>query len=90
MTTLPPPKTIYFSSDTLEKKVYDIVESFKDYIPITNDRYRLAYCLFKYLKGEGDIPFLSVKNNKLKLNGISEVELANKLEAELRKITNLS
>lgn len=86
MTTLPPPKTKEFPQDSLEKKVYNLVESFKDYIPITNDRYRLAFSLFKYLKGEGDEPLIAVKSNKLKLVDISETELAIKLAEELNKL----
>jgi hypothetical protein len=86
MTTLPPPKVKEFFSDTLEKKVYNLVENFKDFIPITNERYRLAFSLLKYLNGEGDEPLISVKTNKLKLTGITESELANKLEQELNKI----
>lgn len=86
MTTLPPPKTKEFSPETVEKKVYNLVEQFKEQIPITNDRYRLAFSLFKYLKGEGDEPIVSVKKNKLKLNGITENDLAKKLEDELKKI----
>lgn len=86
MATLPPPKTMEFSPDTLEKKVYNLVENFIDFIPITNDRYRLAFSLLKYLNGEGDEPLISVKTNKLKLTGITESELAKKLEEELSKI----
>ncbi|MCX7610116.1 MAG: hypothetical protein N2043_00830 [Ignavibacterium sp.] len=86
MTTLPPPKTKEFPQDSLEKKVYNLVESFKDYIPITNDRYRLAFSLFKYLKGEGDEPLIAVKSNKLKLVNISETELAIKLAEALNKL----
>ena len=45
MTSLPPAPTKGFSEDTLEKKVYTIVESFKENIPIVNDRNRLGYSL---------------------------------------------
>jgi hypothetical protein len=86
MTTLPPPKTMEFSQDTIEKKVYNLVENFKEFIPVTNDRYRLAFSLLKYLKGEGDDPLISVKSNKLKLTGITESDLAKKIEVELDKI----
>ncbi len=86
MTTLPPPITKEFSPKTIEKKVYNLVENFKEFIPTTNDRYRLAFSLLKYLKGEGDEPLISVKSNKLKLNGITESDLAKKIEEELNKI----
>lgn len=86
MTTLPPPKTMEFPQETIEKKVYNLVENLKEFIPVTNDRYRLAFSLLKYLKGEGDEPLISVKSNKLKLTGITESDLAKKIEEELNKI----
>ncbi len=86
MTTLPPPKVRQFPDDSLEKRVYNLVESLKDYLPIMNDRNRLAFSLYKYLKGEGDEPFITVKNNKLKIVGMSEEQLAQKIEEELKKI----
>lgn len=86
MTTLPAAKTKEFAPDTLEKKVYTLVENFKEYIPITNDRYRLAFSLIKYIKGEGDEPLISVKSNKLKLKNITESDLAKKIENEIIKI----
>ena len=52
MTTLTPPGTIEFPQSSLEKKVYNIVENFNEHIPITNDKNRLGYCLFKFMKGE--------------------------------------
>lgn len=86
MTTLPPPKVKQFPEDSLEKKVYNMIESFKENLPIMNDRNRLAFSLFKYLKGEGDAPFIAVKTNKLKIVGLSEEELAKRIDDELKKI----
>lgn len=86
MTTLPPPKVKQFPEDSLEKKVYNIIESFKDNLPIMNDRNRLAFSLFKYLKGEGDAPLMTVKTNKLKIVGLTEEELAKRIDEELKKI----
>lgn len=86
MTTLPPPKVKQFPDDSLEKKVYNIVDSFKEYLPVMNDRNRLAFSLFKYLKGEGDAPLMAVKTNKLKIVGLTEEELALKIEEEIKKI----
>lgn len=86
MTTLPPPNMKPAPSDSIERKVYDIVEKFKDNIPVTNDRYRLAYNLIKYLQGEADIPKILVKSTKIELVNISEVELALKLNEELNKL----
>ena len=34
------------------KKIYSMVEEFKEVIPITNERYRLAYCVNKFFNGE--------------------------------------
>lgn len=86
MTTLPPPKVKKAPEDSLESKVYSMVESFKEYIPITNDRNRLSYCLIKYLNGEGDAPKITLKTSKINFENISRDELAKKLDEELTKI----
>lgn len=86
MTTLPPPATNFFPEDSLEKKVYNIVEKYAANIPIANDRNRLGFNLYRYLTGEGDPPDVSVKNSKLKLEGISEKELAEKLTDDIKGI----
>ena len=87
MTTLPPPGTIEFPETSLEKKVYNIVEHFADYIPVTNDKNRLSYCLFKFKKGEGDPPKIALRSAKIKVVGISIDELAKKIDAELENIS---
>ena len=43
MTTLPPPKVKMASEDSLESKVYSMIENYKEYIPIPADRNRLSY-----------------------------------------------
>lgn len=86
MTTLPPPKIKEFPADSLEKKVYGIVESFAEFIPIPNDRNRLGYCLFKYMNGEGDEPKVALKAAKINVEGLDIAELAKKIDAELKKI----
>lgn len=86
MTSLPPAPTKEFSEDTLEKKVYAIVESFKENIPIVNDRNRLGYSLYKFMTGEGDPPEVSVRNAKLKLESISEKDLAKQIDEKLKTI----
>ncbi len=86
MTTLPPPKVKKAPEDSLESKVYTMVETFKEYIPTPNDRNRLSYCLFKYLNGEGDAPKILLKTSKINYEGISKEELAKKLDEELTKI----
>jgi hypothetical protein len=87
MTTLTPPGTIEFPDTSLEKKVYNIVEQFSEHIPITNDKNRLGYCLFKFMKGEGDSPKVALRSAKIKVVGISIDELAEKMDAELKKIS---
>ena len=86
MSTLPPPKVKKAPEDSLESKVYSMVETFKEYIPTPNDRNRLSYCLFKYLNGEGDAPKILLKTSKINYEGISKEELAKKLDEELLKI----
>lgn len=87
MSTLTPPGTIEFPQTSLEKKVYSIVESFSENIPITNDKNRLGYCLFKYMNKEGDPPAIALRSAKIKVIGISIDELAQKIDAELKKIS---
>lgn len=83
MTTLPPPAVKLFAENSLEKKVYNLVEKFSDNIPFANDRNRLGYCLFKYMKGEGDNPEILVNSTKIKITGITKEDLAKKLNEEL-------
>ena len=87
MATLPSPKTKEFSQSSIEKKVYKIVELFSEHLPVTNDRNRLAFGLYKFLSGEGDPPEVLVRSSKLKLKGITYDELAKKISEELKKIT---
>ena len=86
MGTLQPPKTKLFPDSSIEKKVYNIVLSFNEFLPIANDRNRLGFGLYKYMTGEGDPPEVLVKTSKLKLNGITPNELVKKITAELERI----
>ena len=86
MGTLPPPKTKNFPDDSLEKKVYNLVEQFDEFIPIMNDRNRLGFSLYKYLKGEGDDPATLIQSTKIKIEGISKDELARKINSEIEKL----
>lgn len=88
MTTKAPSAIKLFPEDSLEKKVYSMVENFKDNIPEPNERNRLAFALLGYLKGEGDEPLTTVKGNKLNLRNITKEELADKLKIELEKLKN--
>ena len=64
---------------SIEKQVYSITEGLKEYIHLPNDRNRLAYCLYKYVKGEGDSPEILVKSTKIKFTGITGKQLISKL-----------
>ena len=86
MGTLPPPATKSFPDDSVEKKVYDIVEKFSDFLPVMNDRNRLGFSLYKYVKGEGDSPEILVNSLKIKVDGLSLEELAAKINSELEKL----
>lgn len=86
MTTLAAPETREFPKDSIEKQVYGITEELKEYIPIENDRNRLGYCLYKYATGEGDKPEILIKSTKIKVAGITDEELAKKIENLLERI----
>jgi hypothetical protein len=83
MTTLPPPATKFFPEDSIEKQCYNIAESMRHYIPGANERNRLGFNLYRFVKGEGDKPEIIVRNAKLKVEGISLDELAQKLNEAL-------
>jgi hypothetical protein len=87
MATLPPPATNYFPENSIEKQCYNIAELFKENIPIMNDRNRLGFNLYRFVKGEGDAPEILVKSTKIKIVEISKEELAKKISEELKKIT---
>ncbi len=84
MTTLPPPGVIPAKEDSIEKKAYTIADAFKEYMPVTNDRNRLGFMIYKYLTGQGDAPQIMVPSGKFTLKGISEKEMIKLLEKELR------
>ncbi|MEW6508730.1 MAG: hypothetical protein AB1432_13400 [Bacteroidota bacterium] len=86
MTSLAAPLTKHYPDDSLEKKAYDIAEKFKDNLPIVNDRNRLGFNLYRYLKGEGDTPEVIVRTARFTLNRITKDELAAKLNEEIAKL----
>lgn len=86
MTSLPPSPVKKFPENSVEKQVYNLIESYAQYIPITNDRNRMSFCLVKYLLGEGDKPEILVRTQKIRLEGISQAELAKKLNTDLAEI----
>ncbi len=86
MSTLPPPKTKPFPKDSLEAKVYKVVNDLSQYLPVVNDRNRLGFNLYKFVTGEGDDPHILVQSAKLKIVGISPEELANKLSDKIKSL----
>lgn len=86
MTTLPPPAVKTFPENSIEKQCYKIAEMFKDNIPIMNDRNRLGFNLYRYVKGEGDAPEILVKSTKIKIEGMTKEKLAKRLTEELQKV----
>jgi hypothetical protein len=80
MTSMTPNPPKPFPENSIEKQIYNLINSFDRYLPIPNDRNRLSYCLYKYLDGEGDAPRILVKNQKMKIVGITEAELTAKIE----------
>lgn len=86
MATLPPPHVTKSPADSLESKVYSLVEKYSDNIPIPNDRNRLAFNLYNYLNGEGDPPAILVSSAKIKVEGIEKEKLAKILENDLKNL----
>jgi hypothetical protein len=86
MSTKPGPVVKEFSEDTVEKKVYNLVDSLQEYIPIPNDRYRLGFGLYKYVLGDGDAPEVLVNSTKIRIEGIDKKELAEKLTEGISNI----
>lgn len=79
MATKPAPELKEFPADSLEKKIYTLVDSLKEFIPIDNDRYRLSFGLYKYLSGDGDAPEILVNSTKINFVGIDKAEMVQKL-----------
>ncbi len=90
MSTLPPPAVNPTPEQSIENKVYGIVDKFKEHLPVVNDRYRLGFTLYKYMIGEGDAPEVLVKSTKIRVQGISLEELAKKLSQEIQNLKNAS
>ena len=86
MTTLPPPSVQKADENSTEKKIYNLVDQFAEYIEVPNERYRLSYNLYKFVNGEGDGPAIAIRAAKIQYKGISETELVSKLEAALKNL----
>ncbi len=73
--------------NSLEAKVYNIVNSLEEFLPIPNDRNRLSYDLIKQKRGEGDPTLIVLKKNKLTIKSISLESLTQKIDEQLAKIS---
>ncbi len=80
------PGDINTPAESIEKKVYSVVNDLTQYLPITNDRNRLGFDLYKYVIGEGDEPLVTIRNAKVKLQGISVEELAKLITYRLKSL----
>jgi len=54
MTTKPPASVKEADENSTTKIIYKMVEELKDIIPVTNERYRLAFCLNKFFNGDAN------------------------------------
>ena len=79
MATKPASPVKEFPDNSIEKKTYNLVESLSEFLPVPNDRNRLAYGLIKYIDGEGDSPNILLKSTKVEIQGIDIEELAKKI-----------
>ncbi len=77
---------IAMSDESIEKKVYNIVNDLSEYLPLVNDRNRLGFDLYKYVIGEGDEPLTAIKNAKVELQGISLEDISKRISVEINKI----
>jgi len=75
-------------AESIEKKVYNIIENYVQYLPIVNDRNRLGFDLYKYVIGEGDEPLIAIRNAKVKVEGISVEELSSKISEDIKHFKN--
>lgn len=72
---------MHFPENSLEKKVYSLIDKYQQYLPVDSDRYRFSLGLFNYLSEKGDRPEVLIKSSKVNLVGISEknfIEIINK------------
>ena len=86
MSSPTPDGTISQPEESIEKKIYNIVNNLNEYLPVTNDRNRLGFDLYKFVIGEGDEPLFTIKNSKVQVQGISIEELAKRISAEIAKV----
>jgi hypothetical protein len=88
MTTKAPSKIKEAEDSDPLKKMYAIIEEMADIIPVTNDRYRLAYNLNKFYTGEAASLDEAVRASKVECK-IDIDDLVKKIEEKYKSL-NLS
>ncbi len=86
MTSLPPAAVKRYFTDSIEKKAYQIAESLNEFLPIMNDRNRLGFNLYRYLKGEGDTIETIVATNKFTIEKISKEKLVEIIKEKVKEV----
>jgi hypothetical protein len=86
MTTKPPASVKEANPDEPLKKIYDMVEEFKEVIPVTNERYRLAFNINKFYNGESASLAEALSNAKPESCTIDSKELLKQLTEKFEKL----
>ena len=86
MTTKAPASVKEANTDEPLKKIYAMVEEFKDVIPVTNERYRLAFNLNKFHLGESASLAEALSNAKPESCTIEKKELLKQLTEKYEKL----
>lgn len=73
--------------DITEQKIFEIVESLKNFLPDFPDRTRLSFLLYKYMKLNGETPEQILRDSHFLIRGISEEELLKIIQSKLALIT---
>jgi len=74
-----------FDDKSIEKIVYSVVEKYNQYIPVKSDRYRLSYNIVNNLDDDSDPLDILFRAAKIKVQGIDEKELIQKLTDSLNE-----
>lgn len=86
MSTLASSPVQEFPDSSTEKKAYTIAESLANFIPVSNDRNRLGFQLYRHLTGTGETLDIAIRTAKLTLRGISEEQLIHKVSEAITAI----
>ncbi len=86
MTTKAPASVKEANPDEPIKKIYAMVESFRDVIPVTNERYRLAFNINKFSSGESASLKEALTNANPESCTIAGHELLTRIMQEYQKL----